>query len=63
MIGGKMDGPPGYFKEMIVRQADCGLEEPKPVRLAEMRRIIWMCREELGPQQVRRRAISEPLRW
>jgi hypothetical protein len=30
---------------IIVREAHCGLEEPKPLRLLEMKRMILLCRE------------------
>ena len=30
---------------IIVREAQCGLEEPKPLRLLEMKRMILLCRE------------------
>lgn len=59
---GKMDGASGDAKGMIVREAECGLKEPMPLRLAEVRRIIFMCREQLGTPQLRRRAMSEPPR-
>jgi hypothetical protein len=31
---------------IIVREAQCGLEEPKPLRLLEMKRMILLCREK-----------------
>ena len=61
MREGRVDGLSGEAKEMIVREAECGLKEPKPLRLTETRRIIWLCRGHLGTPQLRRRAISEPL--
>lgn len=60
MKDGKMDGTWGDLKEMIVREAACGLEEPKPLRLTEIRSIIWLCRGQPCTHQLRRRAMSEP---
>lgn len=54
-----MDGASGDFKEMIIREAACGLKEPKPRRLTEIRMIIWMCRGQLGTPPLRR-TVSEP---
>lgn len=34
---------------IIVREAQCGLAEPKPLRLLEMKRMILLCRERVGP--------------
>ncbi len=33
---------------MIVKEAECGLEQPKPVRVTEMRRMMLLCRERIG---------------
>ena len=33
---------------IIVREAQCGLAEPKPLRLLEMKRIILLCRERVS---------------
>jgi hypothetical protein len=48
--------------DMIVREAECGLKEPKPLRLTETRSIIWMCRRQLVTPPLGRRAILEPQR-
>lgn len=34
--------------EMIVKEAQCGLREPKPVRITEMKRMMLLCRERVG---------------
>ena len=30
--------------EMIVKEAECGLKEPKPLRVAEMEKAMQLCR-------------------
>jgi hypothetical protein len=61
MKDAKMDGTLGDITEMIVREADCGLKHPKPLRLTETRRIISMCRGGVpGTPQLWWRAMSEP---
>lgn len=58
----KMDGTLGDITEMIVREADCGLKHPKPLRLTETRRIISMCRGGVpGTPQLWWRAMPEPV--
>jgi hypothetical protein len=42
---GGLDGKAG---EMIVKEAECGLKQPKPVRLVELKSMIWMCRGVQG---------------
>jgi hypothetical protein len=34
--------------DMIVKEAECGLNHPKPLRLAEMTRMMALCREKVG---------------
>jgi hypothetical protein len=33
---------------MIVKEVDCGLKQPKPVRVTEMKRMILLCRDRVG---------------
>lgn len=33
---------------MIVKEAECGLKQPKPVRVMEMKRMMLLCRERVG---------------
>jgi hypothetical protein len=35
-------------EEMIVKEVECGLKQPKPVRVAEMKRMVLLCRERVG---------------
>lgn len=35
-------------KEMIVKEVECGLKQPKPVRVTEMKRMVLLCRERVG---------------
>ena len=56
----EVDSLSGKAKEMIIRGAECGLKEPKPLRLTEIRSIIGLCREQPGTPQLRRRAMLEP---
>ena len=44
----EVDSLSGQAKEMIIREAECGLKEPKPLRLTEVRSIIGLCREQQG---------------
>lgn len=59
MEDGRVNSAP---REMIIREDECGLKEPKPLRFAEMKRVIWLCRGPLASPRVRERAVSEPLR-
>jgi hypothetical protein len=34
--------------DMVVKEAQCGLREPKPMRLVEMKRMMLLCREKAG---------------
>ncbi|KAG9234321.1 hypothetical protein BJ875DRAFT_461833 [Amylocarpus encephaloides] len=34
--------------EMVIKEAGCGLREPKPMRLVEMKRMLLLCREKAG---------------
>jgi hypothetical protein len=34
--------------EMVVKEAQCGLREPKPMRLVEMKRMMLLCRDKAG---------------
>jgi hypothetical protein len=56
----KLDGSSREVKDMIVRRVKCGLKEPKPVRLVEIRRIIYLCGGQLRTPRVKRRTVSEP---
>lgn len=57
---GKIEGASGDDTEIIIREADCGLKHPKPLRLTETRRIISMCRGRVsGTPEMGRRAMSE----
>ncbi|TAQ88966.1 hypothetical protein B7494_g2706 [Chlorociboria aeruginascens] len=42
------DFEPAYLiqKEMVVKEVECVLEEPKPLRLGEMQRLILLCKKE-----------------
>ena len=42
------DGSVDMGTRIIVREAHCGLAEPKPLRLLEMKRMLILCRER-GP--------------
>lgn len=42
----ELDGASGVAADMIVKQVKCGLREPRPVRLVEMERMLWLCREK-----------------
>jgi hypothetical protein len=33
---------------MIVKEAECGLKQPRPVRVTEMKRMMLLCRERVG---------------
>lgn len=33
---------------MVVKEADCGLEEPKPLRITELQSIMLLCRGRKG---------------
>lgn len=33
---------------MVVKEADCGLREPKPLRITEMKRMMHLCRGRAG---------------
>lgn len=33
---------------MIVKEAECGLKQPKPIRVTEMKRMMLLCRERVG---------------
>lgn len=35
-------------QEMVVKEAECGLKEPKPVRVAEVKRMMLICKERFG---------------
>jgi hypothetical protein len=35
-------------KEMIIKEVECGLKQPKPVRVTEMKRMVLLCRERVG---------------
>ncbi|CZR53032.1 uncharacterized protein PAC_02910 [Phialocephala subalpina] len=35
-------------QEMIFKEAECGLKEPKPVRVAEVKRMMLICKERFG---------------
>jgi hypothetical protein len=35
-------------REMVVKEAKCGLKHPKPLRLVEITRMMEMCREKAG---------------
>jgi len=50
-----LDGP---AVEMIVKEAECLLKEPKPMRLVEMKRMIWLCREKPGVSLYKERVGS-----
>jgi hypothetical protein len=43
--GGTDDAFVDVNMQIIVREAQCGLAEPKPLRLLEMKRMILLCRE------------------
>ncbi|CAG8982849.1 hypothetical protein HYALB_00006659 [Hymenoscyphus albidus] len=36
------------LERMVVKEAECGLKEPKPMRLVEMKRMMLLCREKAG---------------
>ena len=33
---------------MVVKEAECGLRQPKPLRVVEMKRMMMLCRERVG---------------
>jgi len=33
---------------LIVKEVECSLQEPKPLRLVEMRRMMILCRDKVG---------------
>ncbi|KAE8445641.1 hypothetical protein EG329_012938 [Mollisiaceae sp. DMI_Dod_QoI] len=35
-------------EQMVVKEAECGLKEPKPVRVAEVKRMMLICKERFG---------------
>lgn len=47
--------------EMIVKEAECGLKHPKPLRLAEMARMMALCREKVGMASVRYKEKERPV--
>lgn len=38
----------GEVREMVVKEAECGLKEPKPVRVVEVKRMMLICKERFG---------------
>jgi hypothetical protein len=38
----------GSESEMVVKEARCGLKQPKPMRATEMKRMVMLCREKVG---------------
>jgi hypothetical protein len=34
--------------DMVIKEAECGLREPKPMRLVEMKRMMLLCRDKAG---------------
>ena len=54
-ISAGLDGP---AIEMIVKEAECLLKEPKPMRLIEMKRMIWLCREKASVSLYKERVGS-----
>jgi hypothetical protein len=34
--------------DMVVKEARCGLKQPKPMRATEMKRMVMLCREKVG---------------
>ena len=46
----EMDGTPRNIGDMIVKEAECGLREPKPVRLVAMKKMLWLCREKAAAE-------------
>ncbi|EDN94436.1 predicted protein [Sclerotinia sclerotiorum 1980 UF-70] len=41
----KNDGSLNRDLEMVVKEAECGLKEPKPLRAVEMKRMVEICRD------------------
>ncbi len=33
---------------LVVKEVECGLKHPKPLRVAEMKRMMLLCRERIG---------------
>jgi hypothetical protein len=34
--------------EMIVKEVECGLKQPKPMRATEMKRMVLLCRDRVA---------------
>lgn len=47
--------------EMIVKEAECGLKHPKPLRLTEMTRMMALCREKVGMGSVKYMEKERPV--
>lgn len=43
-------------REMVVKEAECGLKEPKPVRVAEVKRMMLICKERFGDMMDKERS-------
>jgi hypothetical protein len=43
-------GSPGVeaAKQMVIKEAECRLKQPKPLRVVEMKRMMALCRERVG---------------
>lgn len=41
--------------EMIVKEAKCGLRQPKPLRVVEMKRMMALCRDRISGGSIRHR--------
>ncbi|KAF4627238.1 hypothetical protein G7Y89_g10916 [Cudoniella acicularis] len=49
----------GELKEMVIKEVQCGLAEPKPMRLTEMKRMMLLCREKAGKGCDREKEITK----
>jgi hypothetical protein len=47
---------------MIVKEAECGLKQPRPVRVTEMKRMMLLCRERVGSiiEKEKSRVVQQP---
>lgn len=47
-MSARLDGASPSVRDMIVKEVKCGLRQPKPVRLDEVRRMVSLCRSNIG---------------
>ena len=62
VTAGGIDGAGAdHRQEMVVKEAQCGLKEPKPLRIVEMKRLMLLCREKAPRGKMPKAACSRKL--